>query len=431
MCTFSQKLIEHLVLMKIQPQHILMIGTVWPEPNSSAAGSRTMQLIEQFQKLNWKITFACAASDSEFSVDLKKLNIDKVTIELNNQSFDEFIKQLQPSMVLFDRFMIEEQFGWRVSENCRNALRILDTIDLHCLRLARQQAFKEKRSFDYQDLLLTDVAKREIASIYRCDVTLMISTFEMKLLQAFIKIDSRILHYTPFLLNPINETEKNEWPAFEDRNHFVTIGNFLHEPNWNGVLYLKEEIWPLIRKQLPDTELHVYGAYSSQKVTQLHQPKDGFLIKGRAENVHEVMLKARICLAPLRFGAGLKGKLIDAMECGTPSITTSIGAEAMHGNLDWAGSIADNAENFANVAVALYNDKTSWYKAQEQGALIINQVFEKNNQAKLLIDKLLQTQTDLINHRQQNFIGSMLMHHTASSTKYMSKWIEEKNKKPL
>jgi len=414
-----------------EQQTILMIGTVWPEPNSSAAGSRTMQLIEQFQKLNWKITFACAASDSEFSIDLIKYNIDKVTIELNNSSFDEFIKQLQPNVVLFDRFMIEEQFGWRVAENCPNALRLLDTIDLHCLRLARQQAFKEKRNFVFEDLLQTDVAKREIASIYRCDITLMISAFEMELLQQFFKIDSSILHYTPFLLNPIDEKEMAIWPAFENRLHFVTIGNFLHEPNWNGVLYLKEEIWPLIRKQLPDAELHVYGAYASPKVTQLHQAKEGFLIKGRAESAHEVMLNARVCLAPLRFGAGLKGKLIDAMQCGTPSVTTSIGAEGMHGNLAWAGCVADDAISFANASVSLYTDKLIWEQAQTQGQKIINQIFEKEHQTKLLLDRIQYLQVHLNQHRQHNFMGAMLMHHTISGTKYMSRWIEEKNKKPL
>ena len=414
-----------------KPQHILIIGTVWPEPNSSAAGSRTMQLIEQFQKLNWEITFACAASDSEFSIDFKDYNIEKVTIELNNSSFDDFVKTLQPTIVLFDRFMIEEQFGWRVAENCPNALRILDTIDLHCLRLARQQAFKEKRTFVDDDILNTDVAKREIASIYRCDMTVMISTYEMDLLQEFFKIDHSILHYTPFLLNPIHEEEKNKWPAFDDRKHFLTIGNFLHEPNWNSVLYLKEEIWPLIKKQLPDAELHVYGAYPSPKVNQLHQPKEGFLIKGRAESAHEVMLNAKVCLAPLRFGAGLKGKLIDAMQCGTPSVTTSIGAEAMHGNLEWAGMISDDAVSFANAAVQLYSDKSIWLKAQEQGIKIINQVFEKDNQAKLLIEKIYHLQKNLILHRQKNFLGAMLMHHTISGTKYMSRWIEEKNKKPL
>jgi len=417
--------------MASESQHILLIGTVWPEPNSSAAGSRTMQLIEQFQKLHWKITFACAASNSEFSIDFKKYGIEKVTIELNNTSFDEFIKQLQPSIVLFDRFMIEEQFGWRVAEHCPKALRVLDTIDLHCLRLARQQAFKDKRKFLINDILVTDVAKREIASIYRCDCTLMISTFEMEVLQNIFHIQKDILHYTPFLLNPINEEHIANWPTYENRKHFVTIGNFLHEPNWNGVLFLKEEIWPLIKKQLPDAELHVYGAYPSPKVTQLHQLKDGFLIKGRAESAKDVMLRARVCLAPLRFGAGLKGKLIDAMECGTPSVTTSIGAEAMHGHLEWAGIVADDAAQFADGAINLYTNKTIWKKAQTQGATIINHVFEKEQQAQLLIDRLQQLQHNLEEHRRDNFIGQMLMHHTISGTKYMSRWIEEKNKKPL
>ncbi|MDF2451276.1 MAG: glycosyltransferase [Bacteroidota bacterium] len=416
--------------MTSKVQHILMIGTVWPEPGSSAAGSRTLQLIEQFQKQNWKITFACGAADSDHMINFDAYAIDKVTIELNNNSFDEFIKKLQPDIVLFDRFMMEEQFGWRVAENCPDALRLLDTIDLHCLRLARQTAFREKRSFTNEDLF-SDVAKREIASIYRCDCTIMISTYEMDLLQNHFKIAPGLLHYTPFLLEPITEDDIHTWPLLQDRKHFVTIGNFLHEPNWNGVLFLKEEIWPLIRKELPQAELHVYGAYASPKVNQLHQPKEGFFIKGRAVSAKEVMLDARICLAPLRFGAGLKGKLIEAMECGTPSVTTTIGAEGMHGDLDWAGVVANDLTDFVKGAVNLYSDREAWLVAQKQGVKIINQVFNKECHSKLLIDRIKSLNENLTEHRRNNFIGAMLTHHTISGTKYMSRWIEEKNKKPL
>ena len=83
----------------------------------------------------------------------------------------------------------------------------------------------------------------------------------------------------------------------------------MHEPNWQSVLHLKNIIWPLIKKQLPKAEVHIYGAYPSQKVLQLNNKKDAFLVKGRAENVASVMEKAKVCLAPLLFGAGLKGKL--------------------------------------------------------------------------------------------------------------------------
>ena len=101
------------------------------------------------------------------------------------------------------RFMIEEQYGWRVMKNCPNALRILDTEDLHCLRKTRHKALKEKRVFSKNDLLKEDITKREIASILRCDLSLMISTFEMDLLQNFFKIDEKLLYHLPFLLSKI------------------------------------------------------------------------------------------------------------------------------------------------------------------------------------------------------------------------------------
>lgn len=412
----------------MENQTILIIGTVWPEPNSSAAGSRMMQLIEQFLQQGWKITFASAASDSEFAFDVQTLGIEKVKIELNNKSFDEFVSKLNPSVVLFDRFMIEEQFGWRVAENSPDALRILDTIDLHCLRQARQLAFKEKRKFTTEDLF-SDTAKREIASILRCDCSLIISDFEMDLLQEHFKIDNDLLYYIPFLLDKIDEKKKVSWPTFEVRQHFITIGNFIHEPNWNAVRYLKEEIWPLIRKQLPNAELHVYGAYASQKVNELNNPKEGFLIKGRAEDAMSVVKKAKICLAPLRFGAGIKGKLVEAMQCGTPSVTTDIGAEGMHGKFDWNGMIANSSQEIADAAVNLYSDKALWQKSQENGIVIINQFYSKEKFGKKLIDALESLQKNIKEHRHKNFIGAMLMHHTVSGTKYMSKWIEEKGKR--
>jgi hypothetical protein len=408
-------------------QHILFIGFVWPEPNSSAGGSRTMQLIQLFQSKGWKITFASAAADSEYMFDIKKLGIEKVSIELNNESFDDFIKELQPTIVVFDKFMIEEQFGWRVAENCPHALRILDTIDLHCLRLARQNALKEERTFTNSDLF-SDVAKREIASIFRCDVSLIISDVEMNILKSQFKVDEALLYYLPFMLDSIDENEVASWLKFEERNHFITVGNFLHEPNWNAVLFLKEEVWPLIRKKLPDAELHIYGAYALQKVNELHHPKTGFHIKGRAADAKEVVSKAKICLAPLRFGAGIKGKLVEAMQCGTPSITTDIGSEGMHGKYGWNGIIANTPQGIADAAVELYTNKSAWINAQKNGVSIINNFYSKELHGEKCIAHILNAIQHLEKNRLNNFMGALLMHHTVASTKYMSKWIQEKNK---
>ena len=409
-------------------QQVLIIGFVWPEPNSSAAGGRMVQLISIFVAQGFEVTFASPAMDSDYMIDLNSLGVSKKSIALNCSSFDVFVKELNPSIVLFDRFMMEEQFGWRVAENCPDALRLLDTEDLHCLRLARQKAFKENRPFSTDDLFVEEVAKREIASILRCDVSLMIAEYEIELLQTVFKIDSSLLYYLPLLLESIADSTIQKLPSFEERNNFVFIGNFLHEPNWNAVQYLKETIWPLILKHKPVAVLQIYGAYPSQKVLQLHQPKVGFHIMGRADYAQEIVRNARVMLAPLRFGAGIKGKLLEAMQCGTPSVTTTIGAESMCGDLPWSGFITDDAQVFADKAVELYNDKQLWLKTQENGFDIIEKRYLKSLFADDFLQHILKVQIDLKQHRLHNFIGALLQHHTLTSTKYMSRWIEEKNK---
>ena len=405
---------------------LLIIGYVWPEPNSSAAGTRMMQLIDFFIKEDYRVHFVTTAGRTAFVPDLEKMGISTKTIELNSPSFDTYIESLKPEIVLFDRFMIEEQFSWRIDKFCPNALKILDSEDLHFIRKARQQAYKEKK--DPKDIYLTsDLAKREIASIYRCDLSLIISDAEMELLNREFNIPEDQLFYLPFMLKNISKEEIKDLANFDERKDFVTIGNFLHEPNRNAVLFLKEKIWPEIRKQLPEVNLHIYGAYPSEKILKLSDPKNGFLVHGRADNAEREMKKARICLAPLQFGAGLKGKLIQAMQCGTPSVTTDVGAEGIPGEKSWNGFIKNKSRDFVNAAVQLYREQSLWKASQTNGFEIINsrfsaEIFRSKFQEKLLIQKKLEE------HRKENFIGAMLRHHLHRSTYFMARYIEEKNK---
>lgn len=412
--------------MKINLQ-VLIIGFVWPEPNSSAAGLRILQLMEIFLKQGWEVTFVTAAMKSDYETDLSSIGVKTAKIELNSSSFDVFLKEMSPSIVLFDRFMIEEQFGWRVALNCPNALRILDTEDLHSLRISRYKAFKEKRHFEIDDLLTEEIAKREIASILRSDITLMISEFEIDVLKSIFKIENSLIFHLPMFVD-VNSGLMSGWKHFKEKKNFMFIGNFLHEPNWNTVQFLKETIWPLIRKKMSNSILEIYGAYPTQKVHQLHNEKEGFFIMGRAENAKEVFNNARVILAPIRFGAGIKGKLLEAMQLGTPSVTTSIGAEAMNGNLNWNGVITDDVEVFANEAINLYNDENLWNKARENGIEILKKRFQKEAFENLFITHLLKIRDSLAHHRKNNFLGALLQHHTLRSTEYMSRWIEEKNK---
>jgi glycosyltransferase involved in cell wall biosynthesis len=412
----------------LKTQSVLIIGAVWVEPNSSAAGSRMLQLIELFLQQNWNITFASTAQKSENAFALENLGVKEVSIDLNSATFDDFVKQLNPTIVLFDRFMTEEQFGWRVAEHCPNALRILDTEDLHFLRKVRHQQLKKGEEFTSEALLKANDTKREIASILRCDLSLIISTYEMDLLKSVFKIDENILYYLPFLLDKIDQQHTKKWKSFEERNNFVFIGNFFHKPNVDAVITLKKEIWSNIKKALPEAEIHIYGAYVTQQIKDLHNKKEGFIVKGFAKNAEEVVKNAKVVLASLRFGAGIKGKLTEAMLSGTPSITTKIGAEGMHGNIPWNGFITDNFEEFSNKAIELYTDENLWEQAQKNGVEIINKIYDKEQLSLPFINQIIKFQENLENHRTHNFLGNLLQHQTLQATKYMSKWIEAKNK---
>lgn len=405
---------------------VLAIGYVWPEPNSSAAGSHMMSLLRLFKRQGWSVEFATPAQETEHMIDLSEEGITSQSIQLNCDSFDQYIEELQPDVVMFDRFMMEEQFGWRVEKVCPNAFKLLDTEDLQFLRNARHEAIKKETELTKAHLY-SDLAKREIAAILRCDLSLIISSYEMELLQSEFNIDPKLLHHLPFMvdLNTLPESTK----SFEERKHFMTIGNFRHAPNWDAVLQL-QKIWPKIRKQLPDTELHIYGSYPPPKATALHNPKTGFHIKGWAKDAQEVMEQARVCVAPLRFGAGIKGKLLDAMKLQTPNVTSDIGSEGMlpQGELQWPGAVADDIDEFVEQAVALYKDEEKWLKAQSQCHSILEAHYEQNQLGDKLIERLTALESDLESHRLDNFFGSMLKHHSMASTKYMSQWIAEKNK---
>lgn len=423
------------------PTRVLIIGYVWPEPRSSAAGGHMMQIIESFLQQGWHITFSSPAGVGEHKADLAALGIDEVSIALNNSSFDTFIRELAPDIVLFDRFMMEEQFGWRVEKHCPQALRVLETSDLQSLRDARHQQLKARLKHDsdpddfsalfapaphaiFEHMADTDLAQRELAAIYRSDLNLMISDYEIDLLVEQFHVPNALLHLCPLMVDGVPET----FVPYAQRQHFLSIGNFRHAPNWDAVLWMKTTVWPLIRQQLPDAQLHIYGAYTPPKATALHNPAQGFHVLNWAEDALAVMRQARVCLAPLRFGAGIKGKIADAMLCGTPNVTTPVGAEGMHGDLPWAGAIATSASALAAAAVELYRNEAAWLQAQTHGRALLAERYQQRVHGPALVQRIKACRADLERHRRQNFTGAMLRHHHHKSTQYMAQWIEAKNR---
>jgi glycosyltransferase involved in cell wall biosynthesis len=426
---------------KAATARVLIIGYVWPEPRSSAASGHMMQLIQCFLEQDWQITFASPATEGENRADLTSLGITEVRIELNNSSFDAFVSELAPDIVLFDQFMIEEQFGWRVEKHCPAALRILETSDLQSLRHSRHRQLKRfieispqpddlsdyffsSESTIFSEMAASDLAQREIAALYRSDLSLMTSDVEMHVLTTRFGMPAALLQWCPLMIGEMPGQAR----PFEERANFLSIGNFRHAPNWDAVLWMKNAVWPLIRQQLPKAQLHIYGAYTPPKATALHNAAQGFHIMNWAEDALQVMSGARVCLAPLRFGAGIKGKIVDAMLCGTPTVTTPIGAEAMHGELPWPGFVASTAAEIAEGAMRLYQDQSLWQQAQHAGRVLLEARYLHRQHCTSLIERIIFLRANLEEHRLANFTGSMLRHHHHKSTQYMAQWIEAKNR---
>ncbi|UOB16076.1 glycosyltransferase family 4 protein [Abyssalbus ytuae] len=410
-------------MLKVNTSKVLIVGAQWPEPNASAAGMRMLQIIKALSDFNYRIFFGCVADLPEENV--LPDNVERIKIELNNSSFDRLLERICPQTVIFDRYFTEEQFGWRVAKVCPEALRVLDTEDLHFLRFAREEAVR----LNIQPQLINQITVREMASMYRCDISLIISLAEIDILKETFNFPDHLILYLPFMADDIKEDYINSLPSFNNRVGFIFIGNYKHKPNVDAVNHLVKNLFPEIRSRLDKAGLNIYGAYAGQNIQKLHNPEKGIYVKGWVKDATKVMQTARLCLAPLRYGAGQKGKLLEAMQNGTPCITTPVGAEGMSFGNSRPGRIAKTDHEFIEDTVKLYLDEKEWKNIQKSGFDLINKQFSYKEFSKIFIETLINIRKKITQHRDKNFIGQMLQYHRVQSTRYLSKYIEEKNKK--
>jgi len=411
-------------------QHVLILGSVWPEPTSSAAGVRMRALIRFFREwMHARVTFCSAAKDCSFTDDLKRDGISCVFFGANDSSFDAWLQTVKPDAVVFDRFTIEEQFSWRIKNTLPQCVRILETVDLHSLRRARQIALEKGATLAEisQNRIPLETADlyRELSAIYRSDLSLIISNAEMELLTKKWRVPGSLLHLSRMPYRHLPAIV----PAFDERAHFAWIGNFRHAPNADALPWICREIWPKIREKLPQAEFHIYGAYPSKSTESLAAPELGIKILGPCESVSDMLQKYRVSLSPLRFGAGIKGKISDSWFVGTPVVTTPIGAEGMTAGLPFGGMISETPDDIARSAVHLYTSEEKFCQMRDRGFDLIRGPFSLRTQFDELQNALQGLLSTFQQRREANTVGNMLWLNTLRSTEYFSRWIEEKNKR--
>ncbi len=419
--------------------HVLFVGFVWPEPTSSAAGQNILSYVNACLAQQWRVTFCSAAEPTGQSVDLAKLGVTTFQAELNHSSFDKRVSELRPDIVIFDRFLSYEQFAWRVKQACPNAMLVLDAEDLHGLRHARHQYLKHTSinnelpaaeticETTHQHYLYNDISLRELACIYMADVTLVLSHFEQQLLRNTFNVPKHQIAHMPFIINPAEPSVL----SYTQKQDFVFIGNFRHAPNYHAAKVLREQIWPklyqILKSEHPNIACHVYGAYLSPKAKQLENKSLRFFVHGYAHDQFDVINQARVMLAPIAFGAGVKGKFLDAMQCHTPSVTSTIGSEGIT-HLPWAGKVCDNIADIITHSAHLYNNEADWQQANTNGKNILQHDYAYDSNQQAFIECLSKHHAALTTHRQNSFLQQLLSKQQFQSSKYMSQWIEAKNK---
>lgn len=402
---------------------ILYFQYVWPEPKSSAAGVRCYDLMECLLNDGWKITAISSSQLSEHSKAIESLGVKTISIPMNDSSFDEEIKNIEPSLIIYDRFVMEEQFGWKMREFFPNIAQLIDTQDLHSIRRARERMLKKNCSLEQildppleeggEDLL------RELAAFYRVDGVLLLSEWEFNFMKDKIKFPTERLLYSPLF-----SRAESVYPPFSERAHFCFLGNYRHAPNLDGIEWFLNKIWPTLHKKYPALELHLYGAYPPATISSRHK-KMGVQALGPIEDHREMLKKYRALIAPLRYGAGIKGKVLEAWCTGTPVLGTKIAFEGMGTDCE----TFNDETSFISLYEKIFHQEESWNIEQNKNLHHAKDFFNAEKRSQEFLEFIFKIQNKALKIRSSDLIGQMLRHQSNNATKYMSRWIEAKNKK--
>lgn len=263
-----------------------------------------------------------------------------------------------------------------VKTYCPNATIVFDPVDLHSVRLERESQIKR----DSRIRAEADQYRRKETYLFdECDVTTAISEDEAEVIRA-MNPETHIE-----LLRNIFDEQTPSLP-YDSRGGLIFIGHYLHSPNVDAVRYFVEEIFPLIRSDIPDVKFKIIGSNPTEDIRKISAP--GVQFVGFLEDLDATFAHARVFVAPLRYGAGVKGKIGQSMSYGLPVVTTTIGAEGMRLVHGTTALIADNPGTFAQEVARLYRDRALWEKLSINSRTAIQKQMSVKNAAEA-IDRIL------------------------------------------
>lgn len=422
---------------------VALVSNLYPHPSASAAGVRTSFMLDRFTKdpSIERVYFLTGATPND-TIEKSYPEVIFCHMPPNDTPGVQAVLEkigVDLSIVIFDRFYAEEAYSFHFRRHCPDAIRVVDMQDMHSLRLGRQRVIlnthggnpvdedpfdRLDESIQYEPPAQDEKFLRELASLHRSDLVMVCSPHEMVLLRKVGLRSEKMISASFWVDSP----KAAQQTTFGSRNNFVFLGGFKHPPNVDGVKVLAECIWPRIHQLLPESSLNIYGALCPSHLMSKFNTIPNLYVHGFAPSVEDILTQHRVMLAPIRFGAGIKGKVVDAWRFGLPVVSTDIGAEGMNGaDGEWGGKIANTVNGYVEAAVNLYSNALEWENASIRGTKLLHELFSVT-QWDHVMAKLKHTVEYRDSLRSKDYQGAILWHQTARSTEFFSRWIECKNK---
>ncbi len=370
--------------LKAEKKTILIIDDYIPYHDKSSGSKRLYEIIKLLINLDLNVVFLPndgLASEPYYS-ELIELNVSVLLNRPNRKQLLSDFKSLLPYIdyAWISRPTLNKTFQ-KTIKRYSNVKIIFDTVDLHFLRMLRQAENecnpKLKRKAIQTKQLEINLAKS-------ADATITVTDTEKLILEA------EHVHHVHVIPNIHVSRIPSSTTSFRNRRGITFIGGYKHEPNIDAVNWLMKEIMPLVRNKLGSVPVYLLGSDPTTEILE-YANKD-VIIPGYVKDVSEFFLNARVFVAPLRYGAGMKGKIGQSLEYGLPIVSTKIGTEGMN-LIDGVNVIsADDTLSFANKVIELYQDEQLWNRIQQNATKSIASYLPEEVTKKL---KLLLTQIGL------------------------------------
>ena len=340
-------------------RRVLVLDHCTPTPNQDAGSVTVFNLLLLLREMDFQVTFI--PEDNflympEYTTALQRAGIEVLYapyVTNVEQHLSEYGARYDLAF-LFRPGVVERHLK-SIREYCPKAKVLFHTVDLHFLRMSREATLQSDKA---KQKAADEMKQRELSAILASDASIVHSTAELELLRPLLP--NARLHVFPLIMD-IKGTSK----SFDERRDIVFVGGYQHTPNVDAVHYFASEVMPLLRKQLPGVRFYAVGSKPPEEIQAL-AAKD-IVITGFVKDLTPLLDKMRVSVAPLRYGAGIKGKIGTAMAVGLPVVATTLAVEGMSLSDGENILVADGAEVFANTISKIYKDEALWGRISQNG----------------------------------------------------------------